>query len=270
MPSDSCFWDLVPRFEGVCNTIAHMAPWIIISLERISKDHQVFSWAGLILSSSEVPTDLTGQPQVARSLLRLAKPRGWASHTDDSVIRVYRESGQATVLLACQLAVIQQTMWGMSSEFRFSQHCLFSVAKNQAKWSQPSFPSHHGKKSCHSCHRQQYIPVSQNHPILSWSRSQNKVLEKKKKKARSNIEETLLKISYSYLPFLVIWANTILLILFFWMWILETSLTHSTWLTAHSTYVWFIPQTHFGTDCVPGIKHRANCTNCSVSLELTF
>lgn len=93
-------------FEGLCNMITHMAPWVIISLERISKDRLVFSWAALVLKSSEASRDLTGQLQVAWSLLSLAKPWGWPTLAG-SVIKVYRESGQVTVLLAHHPAVIQ-------------------------------------------------------------------------------------------------------------------------------------------------------------------
>lgn len=41
--------------------VIHMAPFIIIGLERISQDHPVFSWVGLVLKSLKTPRDLTGQ-----------------------------------------------------------------------------------------------------------------------------------------------------------------------------------------------------------------
>lgn len=93
-----------------------------------------------------------------------------------SVIKVYNESSQTIMLLACLLVVTQQVLEGMPLSRSSHQTVLPPLPENQTTRSRLSFcPSQGRKKAYHSYLCQQYIPVSESHLILSWSRNQNKV-----------------------------------------------------------------------------------------------
>lgn len=95
------------------------------------------------------------------------------------------------MLLVCLLVVIQQAQWA---------EAVLPLPENQITRSRPSFsPSQGRKKACHlSYPGQKYIPVSQSHLLLSWSRSQWKVSEE----SLHHEEELWLKTRPSFFNFL--------------------------------------------------------------------